>query len=165
MPLAEPKMNSIEIWIRFLFSIRVIIDVLAVVPAYVILGLDEAHDHERHSSLTFFRILRLFRLIRIFSMTRKIRKMNALVIKVMMDSLDALGILLLYLIILCTFFGSCLYFVEMGSYNISDVCSNFDTCPECGCWLRVSYTGKFKSYQETPFTGLLYILISSCSNK
>ena len=137
---------SFEFTVRFLScpskaaffrNIMNLIDVVAVAPYFVTLGLDLA-EHQGSSqqadSLAVLRVIRLVRVFRIFKLSRHSKGLQILG-QTLHASLRELGLLIFFLIIGVVLFSSSVYFAEA-----EDPESGFASIPDAFWWAVVTMT-------------------------
>ena len=116
---------------RFIRSFLNIIDLLAILPFYVELGLKNS---EQNFSLAFLRILRLVRVFRIFKLSRHSSGLQILGLT-LKKSLRELALLAFFLAIGVVIFSSMIYYAEGG---VKD--SPFESIPAAFWWAVVTMT-------------------------
>ena len=121
-----------ELILRFAFSpskLRFIkgemnwIDAVAIIPYFIVLGVSK----DKVTSLGFLRILRFMRVIRLFRLSKHSKRLKV-VGEIIKSSVGELHLLMLCLLILVTFGGSLMYYLESYQEN-----SQFTSVPE-GLW-------------------------------
>lgn len=121
----------------FLKDIMNTIDIIAVVPYFITLGLDLAElqvNAEQAASLTVLRVLRLVRVFRVFKLSRHSKGLQILG-RTLHASMRELGLLIFFLIIGVILFSSAVYFAEAD-----DPGSSFTSIPESFWWAVVTMT-------------------------
>ena len=118
-------------WI-FVRSFLNVIDLLAILPFYVELGLK--NTSEQTFSLAFLRILRLVRVFRIFKLSRHSSGLQILGLT-LRKSLRELGLLIFFLAIGVVIFSSMIYYAESGSEE-----TFFLSIPDAFWWALVTMT-------------------------
>ena len=116
---------------RFIRSFLNIIDLLAILPFYVELGLKNS---EQNFSLAFLRILRLVRVFRIFKLSRHSSGLQILGLT-LKKSLRELALLIFFLAIGVIIFSSMVYYAESG---VED--TKFESIPGAFWWAVVTMT-------------------------
>lgn len=111
---------------KYVFSFLGIIDLLAIVPAYLSLFFVGAQ------SLLVFRALRLLRIFRIFKLNHYISEMRFLGAAVQ-GSLRKISIFMMIVLMLVIILGSLMYLVEAGQ-------NGFSSIPESVYWSIVTIT-------------------------
>ena len=121
----------------FFKNIMNLIDVVAIAPYFITLGLDLA-EHEGSSqqaaSLAILRVIRLVRVFRIFKLSRHSKGLQILG-QTLHASLRELGLLIFFLIIGVVLFSSSVYFAEA-----EDPESGFSSIPDAFWWAVVTMT-------------------------
>ena len=108
-----------------------IIDLIAILPYYIILGLSAGgNGKDSGSSVAFFRILRLVRVFRIFKLSRHYRGLKILGMT-LKASLRELLLLSFFLLMGVIIFSSGVYYAESA---------NFGSIPEAFWWSVVTMT-------------------------
>jgi len=139
------------VWFSFEFSMRFLscpskaaffknimnlIDVVAIAPYFITLGLDLADHHgsQQAASLAILRVIRLVRVFRIFKLSRHSKGLQILG-QTLHASLRELGLLIFFLIIGVVLFSSSVYFAEA-----EDPESVFTSIPDAFWWAVVTMT-------------------------
>lgn len=113
------------------------IDIVAIVPYFVTLGMDLAEvqsNAQQTTSLAILRVIRLVRVFRIFKLSRHSKGLQILG-QTLRASMRELGLLIFFLIIGIILFSSAVYFAE-----VDDPESAFTSIPEAFWWAVVSMT-------------------------
>jgi hypothetical protein len=110
-PLPDPVQTPSVQFRRFMFSVATAIDIAAVVPSFIIMGL-----HVNSSSTSFIRIFRLFR---VFKMSKQFSGIIGVFGNALARSKDAITILAFSLIIAVIVLGAIQYAVEGGKYVVN----------------------------------------------
>ncbi|XP_077374226.1 shaker-related potassium channel tsha2-like [Festucalex cinctus] len=121
----------------FFKNIMNIIDVVAIVPYFITLGLDLAEHQgssQQAASLAILRVIRLVRVFRIFKLSRHSKGLQILG-QTLHASLRELGLLIFFLIIGVVLFSSSVYFAEA-----EDPESGFSSIPDAFWWAVVTMT-------------------------
>lgn len=128
----------VTIW-RYMTMPMNLIDLVAILPFYV------AYFSTSGSSVSIIRILRLVRVLRVFKMGG-LGNGVTLMSNAIMNSISAMGILLFFTVLGVILFGSIIFFLEAGVFEVTEV------YPE-GAFLRwnVMHTAK----EESPFSSIL----------
>lgn len=117
--------------LRFIRGFLNIIDLIAILPYYIILGLSAGgNGKDSGSSVAFFRILRLVRVFRIFKLSRHYRGLKILGMT-LKASLRELLLLSFFLLMGVIIFSSGVYYAESA---------NFGSIPEAFWWSVVTMT-------------------------
>lgn len=124
-------LSSPQKWI-FVRSFLNVIDLLAILPFYVELGLK--NSSEQNFSLAFLRILRLVRVFRIFKLSRHSSGLQILGLT-LRKSLRELGLLIFFLAIGVVIFSSMVYYAENGDEE-----TLFTSIPDAFWWALVTMT-------------------------
>ena len=115
----------------FLRSPLNIIDVLAIIPYFITLGISlEGEDSKNTSLVAFFRILRLIRVFRIFKLSRHYRGLKVLGLTLKASTRELL-LLAFFLIVGIILFPSAVYYAES---------TEFSSIPEAFWWSVVTMT-------------------------
>lgn len=140
--------------LRFLRSFLNIIDLVAILPYYVILGLSVSGGDEsgNTSYVAFFRILRLVRVFRIFKLSRHYRGLKILGMT-LRASLRELLLLSFFLLMGVIIFSSGVYYAESA---------NFGSIPEAFWWSVVTMTTVGYG-DKTPTTAWGKVIGSMCA--
>ncbi|XP_038164784.1 shaker-related potassium channel tsha2-like [Cyprinodon tularosa] len=121
----------------FFKNIMNLIDVVAIAPYFITLGLDLA-EHEGSSqqaaSLAILRVIRLVRVFRIFKLSRHSKGLQILG-QTLHASLRELGLLIFFLLIGVILFSSSVYFAE-----VEDPDTVFSSIPDAFWWAVVTMT-------------------------
>nr|XP_061825334.1 shaker-related potassium channel tsha2-like [Nerophis lumbriciformis] len=121
----------------FFKNIMNIIDVVAIAPYFITLGLDLAEHQgssQQAASLAILRVIRLVRVFRIFKLSRHSKGLQILG-QTLHASLRELGLLIFFLIIGVVLFSSSVYFAEA-----EDPESGFKSIPDAFWWAVVTMT-------------------------
>ncbi|XP_010770994.1 shaker-related potassium channel tsha2-like [Notothenia coriiceps] len=121
----------------FFKNIMNIIDVVAIAPYFITLGLDLAEHQgssQQAASLAILRVIRLVRVFRIFKLSRHSKGLQILG-QTLHASLRELGLLIFFLIIGVVLFSSSVYFAEA-----EDPDSGFTSIPDAFWWAVVTMT-------------------------
>lgn len=113
------------------------IDIVAIMPYFVTLGMDLAEvesNAQQTTSLAILRVIRLVRVFRIFKLSRHSKGLQILG-QTLRASMRELGLLIFFLIIGIILFSSAVYFAE-----VDDPESAFTSIPEAFWWAVVSMT-------------------------
>lgn len=124
-------MASPQKW-PFVRSFLNVIDLLAILPFYVELGLK--NTNQQNFSLAFLRILRLVRVFRIFKLSRHSSGLQILGLT-LRKSLRELGLLIFFLAIGVVIFSSMVYYAENGADE-----TLFQSIPDAFWWALVTMT-------------------------
>ncbi|XP_056107106.1 potassium voltage-gated channel subfamily A member 6a [Rhinichthys klamathensis goyatoka] len=137
---------SFELFVRFLTcpskaaffkDIMNTIDIVAIIPYFITLGLDlsEADSNSQQStSLAILRVIRLVRVFRIFKLSRHSKGLQILG-QTLRASMRELGLLIFFLLIGIILFSSAVYFAE-----VDDPESSFTSIPDAFWWAVVTMT-------------------------
>nr|XP_020480601.1 shaker-related potassium channel tsha2-like [Monopterus albus] len=121
----------------FFKNIMNLIDVVAIAPYFITLGLDLAEHQgssQQAASLAILRVIRLVRVFRIFKLSRHSKGLQILG-QTLHASLRELGLLIFFLIIGVILFSSSVYFAEA-----EDPESVFTSIPDAFWWAVVTMT-------------------------
>ncbi|KAG9339965.1 hypothetical protein JZ751_022280 [Albula glossodonta] len=137
---------SFELLVRFLAcpskpaffkNIMNTIDIVAIMPYFITLGLELAEHQgngQQAMSLAILRVIRLVRVFRIFKLSRHSKGLQILG-KTLQASMRELGLLIFFLFIGVILFSSAVYFAETD-----DPESGFNSIPDAFWWAVVSMT-------------------------
>lgn len=137
---------SFELFVRFLAcpsktaffkDIMNTIDIVAIIPYFVTLGLDLSESEassQQTTSLAILRVIRLVRVFRIFKLSRHSKGLQILG-QTLRASMRELGLLIFFLIIGIILFSSAVYFAE-----VDDPESSFTSIPDAFWWAVVTMT-------------------------
>nr|XP_043876705.1 shaker-related potassium channel tsha2-like [Solea senegalensis] len=137
---------SFELLVRFLAcpskpaffkNIMNTIDIVAIMPYFITLGLELAEHQgngQQAMSLAILRVIRLVRVFRIFKLSRHSKGLQILG-KTLQASMRELGLLIFFLFIGVILFSSAVYFAETD-----DPESTFSSIPDAFWWAVVSMT-------------------------
>ncbi|XP_034032030.1 shaker-related potassium channel tsha2-like [Thalassophryne amazonica] len=121
----------------FFKNIMNLIDVVAIAPYFITLGLDLAEHQgssQQAASLAILRVIRLVRVFRIFKLSRHSKGLQILG-QTLHASLRELGLLIFFLLIGVVLFSSSVYFAEA-----EDPESGFSSIPDAFWWAVVTMT-------------------------
>uniref|UniRef100_A0A8C5TB20 BTB domain-containing protein n=1 Tax=Malurus cyaneus samueli TaxID=2593467 RepID=A0A8C5TB20_9PASS len=122
---------------EFSRNIMNIIDIVAIIPYFITLGTELAHNNggqQQAMSLAILRVIRLVRVFRIFKLSRHSKGLQILG-KTLQASMRELGLLIFFLFIGVILFSSAVYFAETD-----DPDSLFTSIPDAFWWAVVSMT-------------------------
>ncbi|TRY56160.1 hypothetical protein DNTS_015276 [Danionella cerebrum] len=137
---------SFELFVRFLAcpskptffkDIMNTIDIVAIMPYFITLGLDQTEvqgNPQQTTSLAILRVIRLVRVFRIFKLSRHSKGLQILG-QTLRASMRELGLLIFFLIIGIILFSSAVYFAEADDPHTS-----FTSIPDAFWWAVVSMT-------------------------
>ena len=142
-----------KVW-HFVRSPMNVIDLLAILPFYVELVL----AGDGGAAFAVVRILRLFRVFRVLKMGKFCHSMQMFG-RVMASSSSALSLLVFFMAIGCTLFGSAVFFAEGGSFeeDVQDVDGNWVLgTGGKGCYTRptLPVSGGPQGTECTPFVDI-----------
>ncbi|KAJ4922833.1 hypothetical protein JOQ06_006497 [Pogonophryne albipinna] len=129
--LASPSKSA------FFRNIMNTIDIVAIIPYFITLGLELAEHQgngQQAMSLAILRVIRLVRVFRIFKLSRHSKGLQILG-KTLQASMRELGLLIFFLFIGVILFSSAVYFAETD-----DPDSGFSSIPDAFWWAVVSMT-------------------------
>lgn len=134
----------------YILSLYGIIDLLAILPTYISLGIGGAQY------LMIVRALRLLRIFRIFKMTQYLTE-GAVIIHALRRSYRKVSVFLLFILTLVTTVGSLMYVIEGPEHGFSSI-------PESIYWAIVTLTtvGYGDISPQTPLGKILACLIMLC---
>ncbi|KAF7707585.1 hypothetical protein HF521_018803 [Silurus meridionalis] len=113
------------------------IDIVAIVPYFITLGLELAENRanaQQAASLTVLRVVRLVRVFRIFKLSRHSKGLQILG-RTLHASMREMALLIFFLIIGIILFSSAVFFAE-----VDDPDSSFTSIPESFWWAVVTMT-------------------------
>ncbi|XP_061437087.1 LOW QUALITY PROTEIN: potassium voltage-gated channel subfamily A member 1-like [Lethenteron reissneri] len=121
----------------FFKSIMNIIDIVAILPYFITLGIEMAKPQGRDQQATSLAILRMTRLVRVFRILKLSRHSRGLKIlgQTLKASASELGLLIFFLVIGVVLFSSAVYFAEADQLN-----SEFRSIPDTFWWAIVTMT-------------------------
>ena len=127
---------------KFLKSFLNIIDLIAILPYYITLPLDNASG----GSFAVLRVIRLVRVFRIFKLSRHSKGLQILG-QTLRASMRELGMLIFFMLIVVVLFSSAIYYAEGQSYPETD----FTSIPGAFWWSVVTMTtvGYGDKYPQT----------------
>ena len=132
----NPKFNKIEFYIRYIFSIRSIIDLICFLPILVYISQVENTIYNAYQVLSAFRVIRLFKLLLTIKSIRYLydNHLQKYIIYCFFISIcrptlstiyqtfnvvrDLLTVIFVMIIIGCVFFGSVMFTLERGTYTV-----------------------------------------------
>ena len=117
--------------IKFIKSFLNIIDLVAILPYYITLPLDNASG----SSFAVLRVIRLVRVFRIFKLSRHSKGLQILG-QTLRASMRELGMLIFFMFIVVILFSSAIYYAEGQTYDQTD----FKSIPGAFWWSVVTMT-------------------------
>lgn len=121
----------------FFKNIMNLIDVVAIAPYFITLGLDLAEHQgssQQAASLAILRVIRLVRVFRIFKLSRHSKGLQILG-QTLHASLRELGLLIFFLLIGVILFSSSVFFAE-----VEDPDTAFSSIPDAFWWAVVTMT-------------------------
>lgn len=156
----NPNFNYFEFYIRYIISIRSLVDLACIIPSFF-----ELSYLTRGVSVntTFVRVLRVFRVFRVLKLllaSKKVRTMLKLIVMALQMSKDVLILLTLTSFTLSVFFGSILFTVEKGTFTVSD------SFPDG--YFSVPTNNQYSTQQslfESAFTGIYASVITLTTGK
>ncbi|XP_072193028.1 potassium voltage-gated channel subfamily A member 5-like [Excalfactoria chinensis] len=129
---------------EFSRNIMNIIDIVAIIPYFITLGTELAHEQQQPGgssggqqqamSLAILRVIRLVRVFRIFKLSRHSKGLQILG-QTLKASMRELGLLIFFLFIGVILFSSAVYFAEAD-----DPESHFSSIPDAFWWAVVTMT-------------------------
>ena len=114
--------------LKYIFSFMGIIDLLAIIPTYLIFILPAAH------SLSVIRAIRLIRIFRIFKLSRYLRGAHTMQIA-LRSSRPKIIVFLLSVMLLVIILGTLMYIVESSSST-----NGFENIPDSIYWAIITLT-------------------------
>jgi hypothetical protein len=143
---ADPKMTSLEAIYHMIFSFEGAIDIVSIVPFYVLLA------GSTGSSTSFIRVCRIFRVFKIIKSYGGILRVFR---RTFIESTDALVVMAMIILVTQILFACILFAFESGTYTV-----NADY-PD-GAWLRkISGTNDYvvSPYDSIP-TGMYWAIVT-----
>ncbi|KAJ1963644.1 hypothetical protein IWQ62_003152 [Dispira parvispora] len=122
-------------FLRFAFSFLTVVDLAAILPYYIELGV--VNDRAYEFRFTIVRIFRLFRIFSVFKYSSLLQLSVEVMLIAMRRSIDALLALLLFVVLTIVIISTIMYFIERGTYD-----------PEKGYF--VDRTGEQSSFDSIP---------------
>ena len=113
---------------KYIFSFMGIVDLLAIIPTYLIFILPAAH------SLSVIRAIRLIRIFRIFKLSRYLRGAHTMQIA-LRSSRPKIIVFLLSVILLVIILGTLMYVIESGARS-----NGFENIPNSIYWAIITLT-------------------------
>jgi voltage-gated potassium channel len=114
--------------LKYIFSFMGIVDLLAIIPTYLIFILPAAH------SLSIIRAIRLIRIFRIFKLSRYLRGAHTMQIA-LRSSRPKIIVFLLSVILLVIILGTLMYVIESGART-----NGFENIPNSIYWAIITLT-------------------------
>ena len=111
----EPEYSLPELYFRFVFLVKNLIDLVVILPFYVGLITQSAIHGQA--------FLRAIRLLRVMKLLYKFHDSAALIDMVMMTlsiSAPALSVLILFFVMIMILLGSIMYYAEGGSFTVTE---------------------------------------------
>jgi len=122
------RLYSVRKPMKYATSFFGVIDLLAILPAFLSLVISGTHY------LVVIRTLRLLRVFRIFKLT-KFLKESAIIVQALKDSRAKITVFMTFVILMVTIIGSMMYLIEGGSVD-----SGFTSIPRSIYWAIVTLT-------------------------
>lgn len=149
--------------LKFMLNIMNAVDLLALVPLYVQIVVDQlamqaCYTNERFIIRIMF-ILRIFRMFRIFHLVKHYQALKVLVYA-LKASLRELLMLFIFLLLAMLIFASVIYYAESGS---DDVAPTKITNIPVGFWWAIITMTMVGYGDKVPKTTIGYIVSSACS--
>jgi len=129
-------------WLLYLFTVGCVIDALSVFPLYA----QYVNRGENVVDLRFFNVLRVFRMFRFFRLPF-LAPITATLKRSVGKCLQALVVLFIYMTLGSIFFGTLLYYCEMGVWMYTT-----STDPPSFTYVRKTFDG---SLEPTPYTSIM----------
>lgn len=134
--------------VKFMKTILTLVDVIAVLPYFIIMAMSQEKSTSVGSSLRLLRFIRVLRLFRLSKHSAQIKAVG----DILRDSFQDLYIFVLCLLIMTVFSGAILYFVEL-----SHPTTQFISIPESMWWaLQTVVTLGYGDITPTTILGKIY---------
>lgn len=104
--------SKLEFYIRYIFSIRSLIDIACIMPSYI------AYAGTSQGRTSFIRVLRILRIFKLITATKSIMRIIFIVNMSLQRSKDAFIILLMASFAVAIFAGSIMYTIEQGQFVV-----------------------------------------------
>lgn len=109
----NPKFSKLEFYVRYIISIRSIVDLACIVPAYpAYFGISSFGS----TWVRAFRVLRIFKLILV---NQSMRDIISMVGSAFWMSFDALVMFFLVVVSGAVVFGTIIYYIEIGNFAVT----------------------------------------------
>lgn len=126
--VSDPDWSWHVVLRKYVLHIMNLVDLLAIVPFYL------EYLASTGSSIAIIRVLRLARMLRIFKAS-KYNEGTSLLLNTLTRSFSALSLLFFFTAIGVILFGSLIYFMESGTYKVTEEYPN-------GAYLRNTLVGE-----------------------
>ena len=111
--MLEPAQNGFNVVYSYFWSLKNLIDVIAIIPFYITLI-----NPNTDASLSFIRVLRLFRIVRAFKMNASAGVTN-LIIKTVTESMEVIMLLIFFAGMIILIYGFVIFDTEIGTYVVT----------------------------------------------
>jgi len=109
---SNPHFSKIEFYIRYILSIRSLIDIACILPSYI------AFAGSSQGSTSFIRVLRILRIFKLITANKSIMRIIFIVNMSLQRSKDAFIILMMASFVVAIFSGSVMFTIEQGKYVV-----------------------------------------------
>lgn len=117
----NPRYTVVEFYLRYIFSVRSMVSVTAVIPTLIILS--RPYENAKYY-LTWGGIFSMLCIAKIFFCSKELSWFFSLVMKTLYFARNALFLLVIINIIAAVFLGSLLYQVEKGTFTVNSTYPN-----------------------------------------
>ena len=148
----EPEYSLPELYFRFVFLVKNLVDLVVILPYYV--GL---MSRSRIRGQAFLRAIRLLRVMKLLYKFRDSASLIDMVMMTLSISAPALGVLILFFVMIMILLGSIVYYAEAGKFTVNEEYPNgqyirlslnqydteispFDSIPTCFYWVITTAT-------------------------
>jgi Ion transport protein len=142
----QPKYSPWYSMVKFIFQLRNMIDLAAILPFYVVMGTPQ---NDSSSSgfvrvLRLLRFLRVLRLLRLISFLKNVDVASELILETLSGASLLLSVFMFFVMVVVILYGCVIYLVEGGTFMVTSDYPN-------GAYLRTNWDG---TVSETPFTSV-----------
>ena len=113
-----PVYNIVEHYLRYIFLFKNLVDLITILPYCISLET----SGQQHSFLVFLRVFRVIRVLKFFEGLKKFEEvqiMATLLTSTLFNSVEALMVLVGFVFLAMIFFGSIIYSLEMGKFQVT----------------------------------------------